>query len=137
MRDAVRFLLERMDTNPEEFYQQRSNAGKHEWLSTINAYKKFFNDEESANDYADSMGNDHDYDDDDDLDEGILDTVKKVGGKVLDTLGHGSDEDLIKDLTIANNLNHSLLQDKLDLQQEVRKLQEKLNGVRSKSSKNR
>jgi uncharacterized coiled-coil DUF342 family protein len=34
----------------------------------------------------------------DDLDEGILDTVKKVGGKVLDKLGHGSDEDLLKDL---------------------------------------
>ena len=33
-----------------------------------------------------------------DLDEGILDTVKKVGGKVLDKLGHGSDEDLLKDL---------------------------------------
>ena len=34
----------------------------------------------------------------DNLDEGILDTVKKVGGKVLDKLGHGSDEDLLKDL---------------------------------------
>ena len=33
-----------------------------------------------------------------DLDEGILDTVKKVGGKVLDKLGHSSDEDLLKDL---------------------------------------
>jgi hypothetical protein len=33
-----------------------------------------------------------------DLEEGILDTVKKVGGKVLDKLGHGSDEDLLKDL---------------------------------------
>lgn len=30
--------------------------------------------------------------------EGILDTVKKIGGKVLDKLGHGSDEDLLKDL---------------------------------------
>jgi hypothetical protein len=34
----------------------------------------------------------------DNLDEGILDTVKKVGGNVLDKLGHGSDEDLLKDL---------------------------------------
>lgn len=33
-----------------------------------------------------------------DLEEGFLDTVKKVGGKVLDKLGHGSDEDLLKDL---------------------------------------
>ncbi len=32
------------------------------------------------------------------MEEGILDTVKKVGGKVLDKLGHGSDEDLIRDL---------------------------------------
>ena len=35
---------------------------------------------------------------DDEMQEGILDTVKKVGGKVLDKLGHGSDEDLLKDL---------------------------------------
>jgi hypothetical protein len=34
----------------------------------------------------------------DDLDEGILDTVKKVGSKVFDKLGGGSEEDLIKDL---------------------------------------
>jgi hypothetical protein len=33
-----------------------------------------------------------------DLEEGILDTVKKVGGKILDKLGHGSDEDLLRDL---------------------------------------
>ena len=30
--------------------------------------------------------------------EGVMDTVKKVGGKVLKTLGHGSDEDMRKDL---------------------------------------
>jgi hypothetical protein len=34
----------------------------------------------------------------DDLDEGIMDTVKKVGSKVFDKLGGGSEEDLIKDL---------------------------------------
>jgi hypothetical protein len=34
----------------------------------------------------------------DDLDEGILDTVKKIGSKVFDKLGGGSEEDLIKDL---------------------------------------
>ncbi len=33
-----------------------------------------------------------------DLEENFMDTVKKVGGKVLDKLGHGSDEDLLKDL---------------------------------------
>ena len=32
------------------------------------------------------------------VDEGILDTVKKVGSKVFDKLGGGSEEDLIKDL---------------------------------------
>jgi hypothetical protein len=34
----------------------------------------------------------------DELDEGILDTVKKVGSKVFDKLGGGSEEDLIRDL---------------------------------------
>jgi hypothetical protein len=34
----------------------------------------------------------------DDLDEGIMDTVKKVGSKVFDKLGGGSEEDLIRDL---------------------------------------
>ena len=34
----------------------------------------------------------------DQVGEGFMDTVKKVGGKVLDKLGHGSDEDLLKDL---------------------------------------
>ena len=39
-----------------------------------------------------------DLDEAEEMEEGILDTVKKVGGKVLDKLGHGSDEDLIRDL---------------------------------------
>jgi hypothetical protein len=30
--------------------------------------------------------------------EGMMDTMKKVGGKVLKKLGHGSDEDMRKDL---------------------------------------
>ncbi len=36
--------------------------------------------------------------DDEDLEEGFMDTVKKVGSKVLDKLGHGSDDELLKDL---------------------------------------
>ena len=32
------------------------------------------------------------------VEEGMMDTVKKVGGKVLKTLGHGSDDDMRKDL---------------------------------------
>jgi hypothetical protein len=32
------------------------------------------------------------------IDEGMMDMVKKVGGKILDKLGHGSDEDVLRDL---------------------------------------
>jgi hypothetical protein len=32
------------------------------------------------------------------IDEGIIDKIKDVGQKALNTLGHGSDEDLLKDL---------------------------------------
>lgn len=42
-----------------------------------------------------------------DLDEGILDTVKKVGSKVFDKLGGGSEEDLIKDLQKAAGLSQT------------------------------
>ena len=35
-----------------------------------------------------------------DLEEGIIDKIKDVGQKALNTLGHGSDEDLLKDLKI-------------------------------------
>ena len=35
---------------------------------------------------------------DKEVDEGILDTVKKIGSKVFDKLGGGSEEDLLKDL---------------------------------------
>ena len=41
----------------------------------------------------------------DELDEGILDTVKNVGSKVFDKLGGGSEEDLIKDLQKAAGLS--------------------------------
>ena len=34
----------------------------------------------------------------DEIDEGIIDKIKDVGQKALDTLGHGSDEDLLRDL---------------------------------------
>ena len=39
------------------------------------------------------------------IDEGMMDTVKKVGGKVLKTLGHGSDADMIKDLAKKTGVN--------------------------------
>ena len=46
----------------------------------------------------DPVRNKYDKYDNTEVDEGILDTVKHVGGKVLDKLGHGSDEDMIRDL---------------------------------------
>lgn len=51
MRDAVKFFLDRMETNPEEFTQERRN-GKHNWLAEINANKKFFTEEEGKAIYA-------------------------------------------------------------------------------------
>jgi ABC-type phosphate transport system auxiliary subunit len=47
MRDAVKFLIDRMDTNPEEFLQSRVlNEARHDWIPTINDYKKYFSEEE-------------------------------------------------------------------------------------------
>ena len=37
--------------------------------------------------------------------EGMMDAVKKVGGKVLKTLGHGSDADMMKDLAKKTGVN--------------------------------
>jgi multimeric flavodoxin WrbA len=42
MHHAIEMLLARMESHPEDFSQERS--GK--WLQTINAYKKFFTEEE-------------------------------------------------------------------------------------------
>lgn len=47
MRDAVKFFLDRMETNPNEFLQDRSGGVKHNWLGEIGSYKKFFTEEES------------------------------------------------------------------------------------------
>ena len=46
MRDAVKFFLDRMETNPDEFLQDRSGGVKHNWLGEIGSYKKFFTEEE-------------------------------------------------------------------------------------------
>jgi hypothetical protein len=46
MRDAVKFFLDRMETNPEEFTQDKGGGIKHNWLGEINSYKKFFTEEE-------------------------------------------------------------------------------------------
>lgn len=47
MRQAVEFLLERMDSHPEEFYQHRPSGVKHHWVGLINDNKKFFTEEEA------------------------------------------------------------------------------------------
>ena len=47
MRQAVEFLLERMDTHPEEFHQHRPSGVKHHWCGLINDNKKFFTEEEA------------------------------------------------------------------------------------------
>ncbi len=44
MHHSVEILLKRMETHPEDFVQGAN--GK--WLATINAYKKFFNEEEGT-----------------------------------------------------------------------------------------
>ena len=56
MRDAVKFFLDRMETNPEEFTQNRSIGVKHNWLDEINANKKYFTEEEGKAIYA-KIGN--------------------------------------------------------------------------------
>jgi len=47
MRQAVKFLLDRMDTHPEEFYEHRSMHAAHHWAGLINDHKKFFTKEEA------------------------------------------------------------------------------------------
>ena len=47
MRQAVKFLLDRMDTHPEEFYEHRSIHAFHHWVGLINDNKKFFTEEEA------------------------------------------------------------------------------------------
>ena len=39
------------------------------------------------------------------MDEGMMDTMKKAGHKVLKTLGHGSDADMVKDLAKKTGVN--------------------------------
>lgn len=46
MRKLVEFLLARMETHPEEFYQDRKTDVKHNWMHTVKDSKKFLTDEE-------------------------------------------------------------------------------------------
>ena len=46
MRDIVKFLLTRMETHPEEFYQDRKSGVKFNWSHQIKDNKKFMTDDE-------------------------------------------------------------------------------------------
>ncbi len=46
MRDIVKFLLARMETHPEEFYQDRKAGVKFNWSHLIKDIKKFMTDDE-------------------------------------------------------------------------------------------
>ena len=46
MRDLVKFLLTRMETHPEEFYQDRKSGVKFNWSQQIKDNKKFMTDDE-------------------------------------------------------------------------------------------
>ena len=46
MRQLVEFILGRMDTHPEEFYQDRKTGVKFNWTHLIKDNKKFMSDEE-------------------------------------------------------------------------------------------
>jgi hypothetical protein len=46
MRDIVKFLLTRMETHPEEFYQERKSGVKFNWSHQIKDNKKFMTEDE-------------------------------------------------------------------------------------------
>lgn len=46
MRDIVKFLLARMETHPEEFYQDRKSGVKFNWSHQIKDNKKFMTEDE-------------------------------------------------------------------------------------------
>jgi hypothetical protein len=46
MRKIVEFMLSRMATHPEEFYEERKSGVAHNWLHHIKTCKKFMTEEE-------------------------------------------------------------------------------------------
>lgn len=46
MRDIVKFLLTRMETHPEEFYQDKKSGVKFNWSHQIKDNKKFMTEDE-------------------------------------------------------------------------------------------
>lgn len=70
-----------------------TDCGKsHKGDCAVEESKKPDDDGDGIPDWADKK------DDKEEVDEGFMDKAKEFGKKALDTLGHGSDEDLIKDL---------------------------------------
>ena len=80
---------------PEEEYVAKILADKYEDVAREHRLHPDDDFEAILDRVVDQLAQDYKHEE---VDEGILDTVKKVGGKVLDKLGHGSDEDLLKDL---------------------------------------
>ena len=77
------------------------DAGKDEFEVSgktykVNEEKKPDADKDGVPDWADKKPGEDD--NEEKVDEGAMDKLKQFGKKALDTLGHGSDEDLIKDL---------------------------------------
>lgn len=64
----------------------------HEGDCAVEESKKPDADKDGIPDWADKK------DDKEEVDEGAMDKLKALGKKALDTLGHGDDEDLIKDM---------------------------------------
>jgi hypothetical protein len=75
----------------EEAEEKCPDCGKvHEGDCAVEESKKPDADKDGIPDWADK--------DEEKVDEGAMDTLKSMGKKALDTLGHGDDEDLIKDM---------------------------------------
>jgi hypothetical protein len=77
----------------EEAEEKCTDCSKaHEGECAVEESKKPDADKDGIPDWADKK------DDKEEVDEGAMDKLKAFGKKALDTLGHGDDEDLIKDM---------------------------------------
>jgi hypothetical protein len=66
----------------------------HEGDCAVEESKKPDADKDGIPDWADK--------DEEKVEEGVMDKVKAFGKKALDTLGHGDDEEMIKDLSLIH-----------------------------------
>jgi hypothetical protein len=90
LQDLIKRLTAIGQVN-EEAEEKCPDCGKvHEGDCAVEESKKPDADKDGIPDWADK--------DEEKVDEGAMDTLKSMGKKALDTLGHGDDEDLIKDM---------------------------------------